>query len=262
MLAGTQPYVINNEYQLADIISHFDADYIFHVVEDKLKNISFTNSLIETNIVDAFESNFKKMNDDFPGDSQNIRNIREQVYRDLIRILTERFNLSFNTVDDTIDVYTAAYYLYDFLVSNRNNIMINFFVSFIINNKESLCNLLDMDNFKKNKDSSSAYSKYIYDDNKFAIISANIQQVINYISTLDVSLVNIFQSSYKDLKLVMFLDNAFADKGNFFRDFYCSILSNPEESPIVITNIRLSLQGIVGGINNNNISTYLSYEGE
>lgn len=261
-IVGTQPYEIVNEYNVRDILAHFDSNYIFDILEDKLEHISFATSQIESNIVTAFEENFKNMNEQFPGDSQNIRNIREQVYRDIIRILTAKFNLQFNMSDESIDLYTAAYYLYDFVVCHRNNIMVNFFIAFIINNKESLCSTLNMEDFRKGKDSAAAYGKRVYQDTKFAVISANMPQIISYISSLDITLLNIFQSTYKDIKLVYFLDNAFADKGNFFKDFYCSILQRPEELPIVITNIRLALQSHVGNISNADIQEFLSYGGE
>lgn len=262
-IVGTQPYQINNEYNVTKLLAHFDSNYILDILQDKLENISFASSLIESNIIGAFESNFKAMNDQFSGDSQNIRNIREQVYIDIIRILTEKFNLEFNTVDPNIDLYTAAYYLYDFLICNRNNILINFFTAFIVNNKDSLYDALNLEEYKKNKDSASAYGKHIYKDNqKYTIISANMSSVINYISTLDITLLNIFQSTYKDRNLVLFLDNAFADKGNFFKDYYCSILNNPMELPIIITNIRLALQSLVGDISQTNIKELLSYGGE
>ena len=261
-ISATELYEINNEYNVTDILAHFDSSYILNIIEDKLENISFATSQIEPNIVISFENNFKNMNDRFPGDSQNIRNIREQVYRDIIRILTNKFNLQFNMSDENIDLYTAAYYLYDFLMSHRNNIMVNFFTAFIINNKESLCTTLNIEEFRKGKDSAAAYSKRVYQDNKFAIISANMPAIINYVSTLDITLLNIFQSTYKDIKLVQFLDNAFADKGNFFKDYYCSILNKPEELPIIITNIRLALQSHVGNISQSDINEFLSFSNE
>lgn len=256
---NTQPYQISNEYDIANILAHFDSNYIFDVIEDKLEKLSFATTLPEPNIVSAFETNFKEMYENYPGDSQNIKMVREQVYRDVIRILTAKFNLSFNTTDDSIDLYTAAKYLYDFVVCNRNTIMVNFFAAFIINNKDSLCATLNMEDFRKSKDSASAYGKRIYSDNKYALISANISTVINYISGLDITLVNIFQSTYVDYSLVAFLDNCFSDNGNFFKDFYCSILQKPEELPIVITNIRLKLQSLVGDISQDRIDEYLSY---
>lgn len=256
--SNMQPYLIGNEYNIAEILAHFDSNYIFAIINDKLENINYASPLLEPNIIQAFEENFKSMNEMFPGDSQNIRNIREQVYREIIKILTERFNLEFNMVDENIDLFTAASYLYEFLVCRRNEIMTNFFTAYIVNNKDSLYQTLINEGLKKNRDSSSNYGRRIYDDQKFVLISAYMSKVINYISEMDVTLLNIFQSTYIDQRLVMFLDNAFADRGNFFKDFYCATVNRPEIAPIVITNIKLALQRLVGNISANDIQSILS----
>ena len=244
----TQRYEISNEYNVTEMLERFDSNYIFDIINDKLDNIDYTAVLPDSNVIISFEENFKAMNDNYPGDSANIRLIRAQVYMDVINILCNRFNLRFNDLDENIDLYTAAYYLYDFLVCNRNNIMVTFFTSFIINNKESLSRFLNLEEYKKSKDSASAYGKRMYDDNQYGIISANMVKVLNHIATLDISLVNIFQSVYSSPEVVAFLDNAVADMGNFFKDHYCEVLNQPEILPIIITNIRLSLQRLVGNI--------------
>ena len=260
MITGAQPYQIANEFNIADLLAHLDAQTIYDILDDKLNNISFSKTTIESNIVGAFAITFQQMNDQFSGDSQNIKSISVEVYRTIIEKLTKSFNLEFNYADDTIDLYTAAYYLYDFLVCNRNNNMINFFVSFIVNNKDVIYNGLGED-AKKIKDSSINYSKRIYADSKYAAISANIKTVIENISTMDIRLGNIFQSTYRDPNLVLFLDNAFADRGDFFKNYYCNIIRNQEELPIIITDIRLALQRIVGDISGDSIRQYLSYIG-
>lgn len=139
--------------------------------------------------------------------------------------------------------------------------MINFFTSFIVNNKDALYRMLNLEDFKKNKDSAAAYGKRVYADQQYAVISANIPAIMNYICTLDISLLNIFQLTYKDINLVSFLDNAFADRGNFFKDYYCSALQKIEEVPIIITNIKLSLQSQVGINNSSSLEDYLKYAG-
>ena len=257
-MGSIEPYRIANEYNISEILAHFGSEYAMHALEDKLEHIDYTSSLIEPNFVSAYENKFKLMEEEFPGDSQNIRSVREEVYQEIVKLLCNKFNLSFNTVDDTIDIYTAAYYLYDFLVCNRNNIMVNFFTAFIVNNKDAVYNILSPEDIKKNKDSSSAYSKRVYADNKYIAISANISKIINYISTFDIRLSNIFQSVYVDYNLVQFLDNAFADRGNFFRDYYCSAVNNIELSPVIITNIRLALQRIVGDISASHINELIA----
>jgi hypothetical protein len=89
-----------------------------------------------------------------------------------------------------------------------------------------------------------------------------MNKVLNHIATLDISLLNILQSVYTSPEVIAFFDNAIADKGNFFKDFYCSALEQPEVLPIIITNIRLSLQKIVGDISPSNIQEIMSYGGE
>ena len=121
--------------------------------------------------------------------------------------------------------------------------------------------MLNLEDFKKNKDSAAAYSKRVYSDQQYAVISANIPNIINYISTLDISLFNIFQSTYKDINLINFLDNAFADRGNFFKNYYCASLQNVEDLPIIITNIKLALQSQVGNNSSASLEEYLNYVG-
>ena len=90
------------------------------------------------------------------------------------------------------------------------------------------------------------------------LISANLEKVINYISTLDVTINNIFASTYVDVKIVDFLNNIIADKGNFFKNFYCSILNKVEILPIVLTDIRLQLQNHIGNISATGIKEYIN----
>lgn len=258
----TPPYEIANEYNLTEALSHFDSQYIFDIINDKIDNLDFASVLEEPNVVTSFEETFKMMNENFPGDADNIRDIRDQVYIDVIDTLCKRFNLSWNDQDDNIDHYTLAFYLYDFLVSNRNTIMVNFFTAFIMNNKDSLVRVLDVTDYQKSRDTSAVYGRRIYDDQGYGVISANMTKVINYIATIDITLYNIFQSIYTNQEVLYFLDNAVADKGNFFKDFYCSVLDQPDILPIVITNIRLALQRNVGDIGQSTIHEIMSYGGE
>ena len=72
----TAPYEISNEYNLTEILGRFDSNYIFDIINDKLEHMDYYNVLQEPNVVISFEENFKMMNDNFPGDSDNIKMIR------------------------------------------------------------------------------------------------------------------------------------------------------------------------------------------
>lgn len=250
-------YNMNSEFTITELLSHFDSDIIIDIMRDKLSGNRY-KTLPEPNIISSFEENFKRMNEEFPGDSQNINTIRVRVYREIIETICEAYNLQFNYLDESIDLYSAAYYIYDFLICNYSKILVNFFTSFIMNNSDSLYKNLNLESLKKSKDSSTIYGKSVYDTPKYALISANLEKVIKYISTLDITLNNIFSSTYVDIKIVEFLDNIVADKGNFFKDYYCSVLDKIEILPIVLTDIRLQLQNYLGNISTTGIKEYLN----
>lgn len=251
-------YDVSNEYNIAELLSKFEYGYILDVIEDRLQNTAYENSLNQPNIIMAFEENFKLMNENFPSDSQNIQTVRDTVYRQIISILCDKFGLRFNELDENIDVYTAAFYLYDFLVSNRNNNIIKFYTAFIINNKNYLYNMINS-NVERKKDNSVSYNKHIFSDNKYVLISSRIDLVIKYVSTLDIQMSNIFETIYMNREIVMFLDNAFADvSGNFFTNHYYNSVAHDSILPIVITNIRLQLQKIVGLSNKSIIADLLN----
>ena len=46
-----QPYIISNEYNITEILAHFDSDYVISTIEDKLEEIDFASSLIQPNII-------------------------------------------------------------------------------------------------------------------------------------------------------------------------------------------------------------------
>lgn len=254
------PYELNNEYNITEIIEHFDSNYIYDIINTQLDTVNLYSSLPIPNIISSYENTFKSMLDRFPDDDNNIYTLRRQVYYDIIIILCERFNLQFNEDDENIDYYTAAYYLYDFLVCNKVNYMTNFFTSFIINNKDSIYDILiNNPNINHKDNTQSAYGKILYDDPKYNIITTNIPTILQYIATLDISLYNIFQSIYTNNTIIDFINNCVADKGNFFISFYCNILNQQEYLPILIVNIILSLQRLVGNSTVQSIQNILSY---
>lgn len=257
----SNPYDVTGEYDLAEMLEHFDTPYTMDLIEDKLSNIDYASVRPEPNIVAAYESTFKGMMINFPGDANNIQAIRRNAYLDIISVLCKRFNLRFNEDDDNIDPFTAAFYLYDFLIVNRGNYIVNFFTSFIINNKDSFMGFLNIDDYHKAKTAAADYSRRMYADPVYGVISSNISKVINHIMELDISLFNIFSSIYTNQETLQFLGNAIGDCGNFFKDVYCEVINTPEVAPIIITNIRLKLQSLVGSISTRNISEFFTTEG-
>lgn len=257
MISNMEAYNINNEYELLEAIRHFDSDYIFSVINDKINNINYLGVLEDPNMVDAIERNFKIMQDTYTGDTQNIKIIREQLYLQIIDLLCSRFNLQYNTVDPNIDLYTAAKYLYEFLVCNRSTMIIQFFTTAIINYKEFIYNSINSSISRRDKNASTSYAKTVYDDEKYILIASNVSMATNYIYSMDIKLSDIFATVYKDPNVVQFLDNAFADRGSFFRDVYWHDITNPESGPMLISNIKMALHSMVNS-NNTTIEDYIN----
>ena len=240
------PYSLSSEYNLAEMLEHFDSNYVIDIINNKIDNINYASVLTEPNMVTALEEEFKIMYERFPGDESNTRQIRVELYEDIIKLLCDRFNLQFNEDDDNIDRFTAAYYLYDFLICNRAAYMINFFVSFIVNNKNTICDTLGLEPPKKVKDPSPGQGRNLYSDPKFIVIVANMKSVLHHIVGIDITLRNILESIYTVPSVVDFFDNMVSDKGDFCKDFYAAVIMRPEIEPIIDVGVRLGLQKIVG----------------
>ena len=140
-----------------------------------------------------------------------------------------------------MDLYSAAFYLYDFFVANFNTNLITFFYNYIVRERAEIYDALNLVEFRKNKDSSTIYGKKIYKDIKIAIINANIDRVIQYICGFDIRLSDIFSIVYAQKDLAYFMSTLVGDAGDFFNKFYVEIL-NSAIRPILITNIRLAIQ--------------------
>lgn len=251
------PEQIDSEYNLAECIEHFDTEYLLDIIRNKINNINYANTLTEPNLISSLEADFKVFIARVPDDEPNIKTIREELLRKIIELICNKFNLQFNNDDDSIDLGAAAFYLYDFLICNRVNYMINFFVTFIINNKNSLCENLSLEEYRKSKDM-GMYSKKVYADPKYGLIATNMKSVLQHIVSIGVTLYNIFQMTYTEPNIVAFLDNIVTDRGDFCKDFYASVIMRPEIEPIINVGVRLALQKIVGNLTTQDLREFMS----
>ena len=89
------PYTLTSEYNLAEMLEHFDSNYIMDVINNKINTINYASTLSEPNMVSSLEEEFKIMYERFPDDETNTKQIRVQLYEDIIHLLCDRFNLQF-----------------------------------------------------------------------------------------------------------------------------------------------------------------------
>jgi hypothetical protein len=100
---------------------------------------------------------------------------------------------------------------------------------------------MGLERFKKNKDSSTTYSRKMYEDPKVSIIAANIIFVVNNMKTFDITVQDILDTIYgTGSPIANTLSNIIC---NVPYDFFKVRYTVPQEvEPLFYTNIRLSLQ--------------------
>lgn len=235
-------YELANEHQLSEILANFSSDYIYDVISDQISKRYEFAIIPKPNIVNTFKSNFDNIRANFPMDVENTNAVEEDTYRNIIDIICNSCNISFDTTTDD-NIYLAAATLYDFLVCSFNKHMVDFVIGLIIKEQDSIYSALELEESKKNKDSSTIYNRKTMENTKLAVINANLPQVLQYVATLDINMTDLLQSCYQQ-PMVDLIVNNFGENINIYNDFMKVILSNENFLPEYITEIRLRIQGL------------------
>lgn len=251
-VANFSEYTIRTENQISVLLSHFDSNLIYEIIKDIVTRRTESYNFNQLpNIPGGFETYFKQMKIDYPADLDDIEQKRTEAYSQIIETICQSHGLGYNGVG--IDLYSPAFYLYDFLISGFNNHLISFFTNFIVSEKNNLYESLNLANFKKNKDSSTLYNKKVYEDPKLAVISANLEYVIGCICTFDIPWEVLIDNAIEDINLRSFMKTIVSPIYDFFKMQYAALFADTcNIKPILITNIRLELQKYQG--NSLNIS--------
>ena len=243
--ANSQAYNITTENELAEVLSHYSSEFVFSIIDEALKSRFLSVPVVAMpNVVAAWEQNFKAIQAQYGAESQNeVLRVRNETYREIVDTICKEFKLNF-TIDDSIDIYSAALHLYDLMVCNFTSNMISFFANFIYKERSNLYDSLGLSEMKKNKDSSTIYGKKIYKDIKLAVINANIDMVVSQISSMDIpfhSIISLMCGNNSEFKKY-FLTIVSAE-ADFFQNAYLPVL-NSDIRPDIITGIRFKLQEI------------------
>ena len=143
-------YEVVRENELAEILSHYNSEYVFSVVQDALKK-RYTNTFIAIpNVVSAWEQNFKAILDRYgSGASQEVTKVRNITYQEIINIICKEFQLNFTVAD--VDLYSAANKLYQLFICDFNTLIVNFFSNYIYKEKNSIYDIMNFSEIKRNK---------------------------------------------------------------------------------------------------------------
>ena len=152
---------MGTENELAIVLSHYESDYVYDIVKSQIQSTANSSFIaLPPNVVGAWEQNFKAIMDQYGAEgSTKIQEVRQETYREIIDIICESYGLNF-TISD-VDMYSAAYALYDFFVCNFSNHMVDTFSNYIYREKNNLYDAMGLADLKKNKDSGTIYGKKV-----------------------------------------------------------------------------------------------------
>ena len=244
---ANQMYNVVTENELAEVLSHYSSDFVYSIVDNALRNRFNTviNAVSIPNVVSAWEQNFKYIETIYGSDSkEKVHYVRNETYREIIDTICKEFDLTF-TIDDTVDLFSAAYHLYDFFISNFATNIVQFFSNFIYKERSNIYDALNLAELKKNKDGSTAHSKKTYKDIKIAIIYANIDTVINYVCSMDIpfhSIIGLICGNNSELR--NYYLSIISANQDFFKRAFASIFSS-EYRVDAITAIRFQIHAIL-----------------
>lgn len=242
-IQNSRAYNIKAETEIAVILSHFDTNYVYGIMEDKLREVTIKFNPVSTpNLTNSFEDNFKAILLNYPESREEILQTREQSYFEIIAMISNKFNFQFTPTVD-MDSYGVSNLLYDFFVSNYHVYLVKFVTKYIINECEVLYNALQMEQFKKDKDVTTLSNKKLYDNSHLAIICSHLNLVIDYMTELDFSMEQILNVIYNNNYTFtsVFLQHVFS-RIPFYTMFYVNMVNNPEVKADLISAVRWEIQ--------------------
>lgn len=241
--ANSQAFNIATENELAEVLSHYNSEFIFTVVDNAMKSRFLELPIAAMpNVVGAWEQNFKAIISQYgEGSTLEVFRVRNETYREIIDTICKEFGLNF-TIDDSVDLYSAAFHLYNLFVCGFAENLTTFFANFIYKERAAIYDSMNLSDLKKNKDSSTAYGKKIYKDIRLAIINANIDRVVSEICSMDFPFYSVIMTICgANSELSKYFVSIVSANNDFFTKAYVTVL-NSDIRPDVITSIRFKLQ--------------------
>lgn len=243
---------IDTDAGIGTILGYFSTEYINHVIDDSLgmKFRPFNEPM--PNMVDVLERNFIAVRANSPDYVEKVDSVRNETYREIIQRICKYYNLTFTGDFDSIsaqELYGIAHLMYDVFISRFTDYMMNFFVSYIVNNADSIESYLKCDESYIKPKESGLYDPTNFIDPKFIIIHANANKVIWNMAAYDIPLqmlLQYFLGPKNGANMSMYLQ----DNGDIYKNHYASYILNPVTSAGVLTNVKLMLKAKTQEINN------------
>lgn len=240
--SANSDYMVVSTNEVASIISRFTPEMINDIVEETIATKFRSYSPRIVNLIESMEQMYKSDMAGLPDYINELRQVRQENYIHILKMIGERHQIGYKVDLITVpDIYSTAWIVYDFLISNFTINIINFFTNYIYKEKAMIYETLDLASKKKEI---SPYSKKIFangGNSILAIIHANLEFVLDNICAYDITLNDFINIAYinkrPEANLLM---NTLQDYGDFFKRIIVPYYQ--ANAPIISTNIKLTLQ--------------------
>ena len=132
---------IDTDMAIGSILSNFDTSWVMHSIEDSL-NMKFRPfGEPMPNFVDILNRHFNSVVEAAPDYRDKVEETKNQTYKEIITLICQYYGLSFNEPYEDIspvELYGIAHTLYDIFISRFTDYMINFYITYIIQNMDSI----------------------------------------------------------------------------------------------------------------------------
>lgn len=245
MFGNSPDQIINSEKAVGTIISKFSSDFILDVIQDNIKIKFRPFNVGPANYPIILEQDFKMALLENPAYRSDIDEARKRTYKQIIDIIASSYNL---IVSDEVNefipdqMYSLAVTLFDVFVSNFTPRMINFFVQYIIQNKEDINNsIVGAEEIKKNKET-IAYGKRMYTDSKLVVIHSVLNDVLTNIASHDIPFPILLNYLVQDKYTAEWLLSLLQDTNDMYKYYYAIYINNPITRPDLFTAIKFDMQ--------------------
>lgn len=247
-ISNNTEFGIVSDSEILSIISNFSDDMIMDIIYSNSENKFRPYQYYVANIISAIESSFKSNLENFPEYYNETMSRRQEIYQQILSTLCSLHNLSLH-VDENTDLYSLTYFLYDFTISRFTINIINFFSNYIIAEANNLYEYLNLNELRKNKDSSSIYSKKLFKNDKLATIHANLESAIDAICGFDIDIQTLIMVSIGDINITNLIINNISEITNLFKILFVPYVKDSRYRAIIITLVRMRLQELQGETN-------------
>jgi hypothetical protein len=158
----------------------------------------------KNDFVETFDQQCEEMVEEDDFDSDTIKQVEEErveFYIKVINMLDEKFQLNCDTdyisQKSVVDINDICSALYNFFVIRRKKTIKNMVLNYIIENENEIVKTLEI--YKDNKDVSTLSNNIKIEDENIALIVTNIEEVISYFKSLNISMDEMI--NYSDLDL-------------------------------------------------------------